>query len=91
MPGYTILRQDRKSRHRGGVCLFLPEDLSGEILCNYSNGVWEVLIVKVHQLDTIVTLVYQPPDTYHHEFAPILKKIDSVLQNPSDRLLNCVT
>ena len=61
MPGYTILRQDRKSRHRGGVCLFLREDLSGEILCNYSNGVWEVLIVKVNQLDTIDTVVYRPP------------------------------
>ena len=50
-------------------------------MCNYSNGVCEVLIVKVHQLDTIVTVVYRPPDTRYHEFAPIIKKIDTVFQN----------
>ena len=81
MQGYSIIRQDRQGRQRGGVCLFLRKDLSGEILCNYSNGVWEVLIVKVNQLDTIDTDEYRPPDTHHHEFAPIIKKIDTVFHN----------
>ena len=79
MPGYSIIRQDRQGRQRGGICLFLREDLTGEVLCSYSNGVCELLIVKVHQLSTIVTVVYRPPDTIFREFSPILKKIDSVL------------
>ena len=81
MPGYTVLRQDRQGRIRGGVCLFLREDLTGEVLCAYSNGVCELLIVKVYQLDTIVVVVYRPPDTCLGEFKPILNKIDKVLQN----------
>ena len=81
MPGYTVIRQDRHGRIRGGVCLFLRDNLTGEVLCSYSNGVCEVLIVKVYQLDTIVVVLYRPPDTDLCEFTPILNKIDSVLQN----------
>ena len=81
MPGYTVIRQDRQGRIRGGVCLFLRDNLTGEVLCSYSNGVCEVLIVKVYQLDTIVVVVYRPPDTDFSEFTPISNKNDSVLQN----------
>ena len=81
MPGFTVLRQDRQGRIRGGVCLFLREDLSGEVLCAYSNGVCELLIVKVYQLNTIVVVVYRPPDTCLSEFKPVLNKIDTVLEN----------
>ena len=66
---------------RGGVCLFLREDLTGEVLSSYSNGVCEVPIVLVHQLNTYVTVLYRPPDTGLNEFVPILHKIDEVLQN----------
>ena len=81
MPGYSVIRQDRKGRQRGGVCLFLREDLTGEVLCSFSNGVCELLMVQVHQLDTIVTVVYRPPDTALSEFTPILKKIECELDN----------
>ena len=50
MPGYSVIRQDRQGKQRGGVCLFLREDLTGEILCSHSNSVCELLIVKVHQI-----------------------------------------
>ena len=80
-PGYSVLRQDRQGGQRGGVCLFLREELTGDVLCGHSNGVCELLMVKVHQLDTIVVLVYRPPDASFNEFSPILKKIESVLQN----------
>ena len=81
MPGYSLLRQDRVGRQRGGVCLFLREDLTGEIVNSFSNGVCEVLFVHVHQLNTIVTVVYRPPDTGLNEFAPILHMMDEVFQN----------
>ena len=76
-PGYSILRQDRQGRQRGGVCLFLRDDLTGEILCSHSNGVCEVLVVHVHQL-TIATVIYRPPDTRLSEFSPILGKLENV-------------
>ena len=62
-PGYSIFRQDRKGRTRGGVCLFLRDDMTGEVVSSFSNGVCEVLTVKVHQVNTLVTVVYRPPDT----------------------------
>ena len=81
MPGYTIFRQDRKGRQRGGVCLFLREDLTGEVLSSSSNGVCEFLIVNVHQLNTVVIVIYRPPDTGLHEFGTSLSKIEEVLNN----------
>ena len=81
MPGYSILRQDRVGRRRGGVCLFLRDDLTGEIVSSFSNGVCEVLMVNVHQVNTLVTVVYRPPDTGLNEFAPILAKMEEVFQN----------
>ena len=38
-------------------------------------------MVQLNQLDTIVTVVYRPPDTCLSKFTPVLKKIDSVLEN----------
>ena len=32
MPGYTVIRQDRESRIRGGVCLFLRDNLTSEVI-----------------------------------------------------------
>ena len=35
----------------------------------FSNGVCEFLILKVHQLSTILTVVYWPPDTILRGFS----------------------
>ena len=40
-----------------------------------------MLFVHVHQLNTIVTVVYRPPDTGLNEFAPILHMMEEVFQN----------
>ena len=53
LPGYSIFRSDRKKRQGGGVALFLRDDLSGEVLSTFSNGVCESIIVKIHQLNHI--------------------------------------
>ena len=60
MPGYTIFRCDRDNRDGGGVAVYLRDDLSGDVLGTFDNGVCELLIVQVHQLDTIVAVVYRP-------------------------------
>ena len=76
----SITRQDRQGRQRGGVSLFLREDLTGETLCSHSNGVCEVLVMHVHQLNTIVTIIYRPPETCLSEFASILNMLEKVFQ-----------
>ena len=80
LPGYSVMRQDRRDRIRGGVCLLLRDDLTGEIVSCASNGVCELLIVHVHQVNTLVTVVYRPPDTKLSEFVPIIKQIDEVFK-----------
>ena len=79
-PGYSILRCDRESRQGGGVALYIREDLTGDILCSYDNGVCELLVVMVHQLNTVVVVVYRPPNTRVNEFSELLSKLNGVLK-----------
>ena len=80
--GYSLLRCDRSGgRQGGGVCLYLREDLSGDVLATFANSVCELLIVKIHQLETIVCVAYRPPDTKHSEFTGLLNCLDETLSS----------
>ena len=59
----------------GGVGLYLRNDLTGEILGSADNGVCELLVVHIHQLNTVVAVAYRPPDTRLSEFTYILSKL----------------
>ena len=82
-PGYSIFRCDREGRQGEGVALYLHEELTGDILCSFDNGVCELLVVMVHQLNTIAVVMYRPPDTRIDEFSQILAKLDSILIDAS--------
>ena len=56
IPGFCILRSDRKGREGGGVALYLREDITGEVLAQFDNGSCEMIIVMIHQLDTEVAV-----------------------------------
>ena len=43
------------------------------------GSVCELLAVKVHQLDTVVCVLYRPPDTRIEEFSGMLKCLDETL------------
>ena len=75
---YNLYRCDRQGRRGGGVCLFIRDDLSAEIIGTFDNGVCELLVVKVHSLDTVVAAVYRPP-----EFSPVLGELDKLLSDLS--------
>ena len=89
-PGYTLHRCDREGRQGGGVALYLRNDLTGEVIGSEDNGVCELLLVHVHQLNTVVAVLYRPPDTRLAEFCPILSKLDSLLSNLQDPCPNIV-
>ena len=59
----------------------MREDLTGDILCSFDNGVCELLVVMVHQLNTVVAVMYRPPDTRISEFSEVLSKLDSCLSS----------
>ena len=75
------MRQDRVGRIRGGVCLFLRDDLTGEKLDSFSNSVCELLVVKVHQINTILIVIYRLPDTKLSEFMPVIRKVECLQQS----------
>ena len=89
-PGYSIFRCDRVGRQGGGVALYLRDDLTGEILCSEDNGVCELLAVRVHQLNTVIAVLYRPPDTRITEFLPIVSKLDNILSELEDPTPNIV-
>ena len=68
------------------MALYIREDLTGDVMCSFDNGVCELLVVMVHQLNTVVAVIYRPPDTRLGEFSEILSKLDDVmaeLQTPT--------
>ena len=78
-PGYTLYRCDRVNRIGGGVCVFLRDDLSAECIGTLDNGVCELLVLKVHSLNTVLAVLYRPPDTRLGEFSPVLIELDKLL------------
>ena len=82
-PGYSLFRSDRKVRAGGGVCVFLREDITGECLVSYNNGVCSLLLIKLHLMDVIMAVVYRPPDTRISEFTPVLTEIENCLSKLS--------
>ena len=89
-PGYSILRCDRSGRQGGGVALYLRDDLTGELLGSADNGVCELLVVHIHQLNTVVAVLYRPPDTRIAEFLPILSQLDNLIADLPDPTPNIV-
>ena len=80
-PGYSLFRCDRQKRRGGGVCAFICDDISAECIGTYDNGVCELLVLKIHSLNTIVALLYRPPDTRLSEFSPVLSELEKILSD----------
>ena len=74
IPGFIIVRSDRVSRPRGGVCLYLRKNLIYKICLKYSNSVCDLLIVKILSPDLIIILVYRPPSSPLSDFDDIITK-----------------
>ena len=45
------------------------------------NGVCELLVLMIHQLNTVVGVVYSPPNTRVSEFTEVISKLGSVLDD----------
>jgi hypothetical protein len=63
------------------VCLFLRDDLTGEVLCTFDNGVCSMIICRIHQLNSLVCVTYRPPDTMFKEFSDMLCSLDETLKD----------
>jgi hypothetical protein len=72
IPGFTLHRSDREDRLRGGVCIYVREDITAVTVAKFDNSVCEVLIMKMAKLDAVLIAMYRPPDTRFSEWSPAL-------------------
>ena len=77
---YDIIRTDRLERSGGGVAIYHEETLNCTPLLSASNSVCEVLIIKIHNNDTVICLLYRPPDCVYVELEDILEKTRDILK-----------
>ena len=83
IPGFTIFRCDRVNRSRGGVCIVSRDNISAECIGTYDNGVCELVVLKVHSLNTKPACCYRPLVTHHQEFIPMLGELDRIFSDLS--------
>ena len=55
--------------------------MTAEPLVSFSNGVVEVLAVKIFQLNHVVVNIYRPPDTPWYKFKEALERVDDLLNS----------
>ena len=60
IPGYKLYRQDRVGISHGGVCMFIREDISAQVILSTSKQSVESLMVKSKGLKSIYFVVYRP-------------------------------
>jgi exonuclease III len=81
--GYSLLRNDRVQRRGGGVCIYLRDDLSYDILHQstlLSIGDPEFIFIKVnfHHRVIVLGVVYCPPmSDYFAKLEPILESLSA--------------
>merc|ERR1711970_1593868 len=78
--GYNIFRCDRKKRRGGGVAIYLHEKVEAEIICEIRHKGCEMVAINIPKLQTIIIVVYRPPETKKIVFDKILNEIEFFLE-----------
>ncbi len=88
IPGYTVHRNDRGSRHGGGVALYVRSDLSHEPCPDVNtNTVAEVCWIKVtlpHTKPVIIGTIYRPPSHNQDYFNALLDTTEEATAQGND-------
>ena len=89
LPGYTVIHQERKHKRGGGLCVFIRNSVSYEILTNYcqNNNENETLCFKIlneknKKKNIIINFSYCPPGGDKKQFRNYIK---TFISNPTVR------
>ncbi len=77
--GYNLFRADRLSRPRGGVALYIREDMATVPILQFSNDAVEIVAVKIKALDSIYFSAYRPPDTSTDEWEEAMEALTEAI------------
>ena len=86
IPGFEIFRSDRKHASRGGVCLYVKNDIKSDasLLKQESIGNIESLVVYLRRLNTVIIVVYRPPTALENDFSDIVDGVQRTLEDLPD-------
>ena len=88
IPGYQIIRQDRtNNRERGGVLLYVQDDLPVSNVESFDDSTCGAVICSVKCINTVVASVYRPPPSHANSLSdlPSFKNLLRFLQEHIDR------
>ena len=94
MEGFQLYRVDRENRQRGGVALYLRNDIAAETieLSRGSDSYIEHIMVHIKKYNLVVANVYKPPDATSDRLRTVMNLIKEkflALGNPEPSLLLC--
>ena len=76
---FTLIRSDRNTKSiidgkskRGGCALLIPNHITAKHQLSFSNGICELLIVHLVTLNTIIAVIYRPPDSSLQKFSEVM-------------------
>ena len=83
IPNYQIVRQDRINRERGGVLLYVHNQLPTSDIETFDDGTCEAVICSVKSINTIIVSLYRPPNTPAHSFQGMLNFLQQYISKAS--------
>ena len=90
IPGFSLIRCDRKVRAGGGVCVYLRHSVGFDTCLNYSNSVCEVLVLRLHQPSPILVLLYRPPSCSAVDFKDAIYQLEQFFSKEPSPLPNII-
>ena len=66
---------DGEKESQGGVLNLFPDECMGETVEKYSNGVCEMAVTVLNEINYIVATVYRPPNTSFAKFKDVMAAV----------------
>ena len=88
IPSYEIVRQDRINRERGGVLLYVHNQLPTSDIETFDDGTCESVICSLKSINTIMVSLYRPPNTPAHSFQGMLNFLQQYISKATQASCN---
>ena len=78
---FQTFRVDRKDISRGGVAIYIKDQLEAKLVSKMNAGKCEMLAFHIEKLNTLNIVIYRPPDTTLNTFSHIINKLQNILES----------
>ena len=85
LPNYTSIRSDRVITEKGGVLLYIHDDLPVTTVEKYDDDTCEVIICTIESKNTIVASLYRPPSATSESFKSSINFVQKYINTQMTR------